>query len=183
MYAKVFTQIFDSSIAVNYEVRHFFEDMLKLADIEGVVDVTPEAISRRINLPLEKVKYGLEELMKPDPESRSHLHEGRRLIPLDSHRTWGWIIVNYQHYRAIKDEEARRAYFRDAKAKQRAKAPRRKRRSKTKGDLPGEALYVKAIERGDEKTADDIVAESIDRDRLKEDPVLYKCSNGFVPSN
>ena len=43
MFAKVFTQIFDSSIAENYEVRHVFEDMLKLADREGAVDMTGEA--------------------------------------------------------------------------------------------------------------------------------------------
>ena len=29
------------------------------------------------------------------------------------------MIVNYQHYREIRDEEARREYFRDAKRKQR----------------------------------------------------------------
>lgn len=127
MYAKVFTQIFDSSIAENYEVRHVFEDMLKLADCTGVVDMTAEAISRRINLPLEKVLFGLSELMKADPRSRSHEHEGRRLLPLDSHRDWGWQIVNYLHYRQVKDEETRRVYFRDAKRRQRAKDPKKNR--------------------------------------------------------
>jgi hypothetical protein len=91
MFVKVFSQIFDSSIAENYELRHFFEDMLKLADIDGVVDMTPEAISRRINLPFEKVVEFLAELMKPDEKSRSPEHDGRRIIPLDSHRDWVWV--------------------------------------------------------------------------------------------
>lgn len=121
MYAKVFAQIFDSSIAENYEVRHVFEDLLKLADKEGVVDMTMEAIHRRTNVPLEKVRFGIEELMKPDASSRSKEREGRRLVPLDSRRDWGWIIVNYQHYRDIVDEEARKSYFRDAKKRQREK--------------------------------------------------------------
>lgn len=147
---KVFAQIFDSSIAENYEVRHFFEDMLKLADVDGVVDMTPEAIARRINLPLPKVKACLIELMKPDPRSRSHAHEGRRLMVLDSHRDWGWIITNYQHYRSIRDEEARRAYNRDAKRKERLR-----KRGKP---LNGEAAAVKAMERGDEGTFDRLAA-------------------------
>jgi len=119
MFAKVFNQIFDSSIAENYELRHFFEDMLKLADSDGVVDKTPESISRRINLPLEKVVRFLNELSQPDPRSRSREHDGRRIIPLDSNRDWGWIIVMYQHYRSLRDEQSRRDYFRDAKRRQR----------------------------------------------------------------
>lgn len=119
MFVKVFDQILDSSIAENYELRHFFEDMLKLADSSGVVDMTPEAIARRINLPLAKVRPFLVELGQPDPKSRSPQHEGRRLVPVDSHRDWGWLIVNYEHYRSIRNEEARRAYNRDAKRQSR----------------------------------------------------------------
>lgn len=155
MYAKVFSQIFDSSIAENYELRHFFEDLLKLADAEGVVDMTQEAIHRRINLPLDKVVIFLEELGKPDERSRSQEHEGRRIIPLDSHRKWGWIIVNYLHYRKLKDEESRRAYFRDAKRKQREAI----RKSKP---LPGEAEFPKAVEQGaTESQLDGIVEKNL----------------------
>jgi hypothetical protein len=121
MYAKIFTQIFDSSIAENYEVRHVFEDLLKLADRDGVIDMTMEAIQRRTNAPMEKVKFGIEMLLLPDVKSRSREHDGRRLIPLDSHRDWGWIVVNYAHYRALQDEETRRMYFRDAKRRERAR--------------------------------------------------------------
>ena len=136
MFVKVFSQIFDSSIAENYELRHFFEDMLKLADIDGVVDMTPEAISRRINLPIEKVIPFLAALAEPDLKSRSPEHDGRRIVPLDSHRDWGWIVVNYQHYRMLRDEEARRAYFRDAKRKQReTRRPKRLVKVKTMPDI------------------------------------------------
>ena len=155
MYAKIFTQIFDSSIAENYEVRHVFEDLLKLADIEGVVDMTVEAIARRTNVPIEKVRFGIEQLMKPDPSSRSKEKDGRRLLALDSRRDWGWIIVNYQHYRAIQDEEGRRAYFRDAKRRQREKKNRRKR----KGPLDGETAWLKHSESGDTRAADRVLEE------------------------
>lgn len=147
MYAKIFTQIFDSSIAENYEVRHVFEDMLKLADRDGAVDMTMEAISRRTNVPLEKVQFGISELLKPDPKSRSGQSGGRRIIPIDSHRDWGWLIVNYQHYRDLQDEEARRSYFRDAKRRERSKTPGKKRR-KNKGPIPGEAPVLAAERNG-----------------------------------
>lgn len=123
MFVKVYEQILDSSIADNYEVRHFFEDLLKLADRTGVVDMTPEAIGRRINLPVEKVRPLLEELSKPDPASRSPTEQGRRIILVDSHRDWGWIIVNYEHYRKLRDQDERRSYNRDAQRRHRAKTP------------------------------------------------------------
>ena len=121
MFAKVFGQIFDSSVAEDYLVRLVFEDFLVLADKLGVVDMTPQAVSRRTNVPLEIVQRGILVLSSPDPESRSQGEEGRRLVLIDSHRSWGWQIVNYEHYRNLRDEESRRAYFRDAKREQRSK--------------------------------------------------------------
>ena len=111
MFAKVFGQIFDSSIAEDYNCRRMFMDLLVLADSTGAVDMTLEAISRRTNVPIEEVEKYINELCQPDSKSRSKLHEGKRLVPLDDRRDWGWMIVNYQHYRQIKDEEARRLYF------------------------------------------------------------------------
>lgn len=108
MYAKVFRQIFDSSIANDYQVRFVFEDFLKLADINGVVDMTPEAIARVTNVPLKMVRHGITALESPDNRSRSKEHEGRRIIRLDDHRDWGWMIVNYDYYRKLASEEQRR---------------------------------------------------------------------------
>ena len=76
--------------------------------MNGVVDMTPEAISRRTNVPLEIVKHGIIELEKPDPRSRNPGHEGRRIVRLDNHRDWGWMICNYPHYRNLVSEEQRR---------------------------------------------------------------------------
>lgn len=123
MFAKIFTQIFDSSIADDPSIRYGFMDLIVLADCEGVVDMTPEAISRRTNVPLETVTTYLVALASPDPRSRSSDDHGARIRLLDSHRDWGWQIVNYDHYRSIRDEDSRRAYFRDRKRAQRQKAP------------------------------------------------------------
>ncbi|MEK7099860.1 MAG: hypothetical protein AAB883_01825 [Patescibacteria group bacterium] len=149
MYAKIFAQIFDSSIAENYEVRHVFEDLLKLSDQHGIVDMTEEAIARRANCPLKKIQFGIRELLKPDPRSRSREEEGRRLIPLNSGRCWGWQIVNYEHYRGLQNEEARRAYNRDAKRRERA----RKARSFGK-PLPGEVVEVAKYGAGEASACD-----------------------------
>ena len=122
VFAKIFTQIFDSSISRDYMVRHVFMDLLVLADRDGVVDMTLDAISRRTNVPEEIVAHAIAELSKPDTKSRSKQEEGCRIVLLDSHRDWGWQIVNYDHYRHIRDEESRRAYFRDKKREYRAKS-------------------------------------------------------------
>lgn len=123
LYAKIFTQIFDSSIADNWKTRHVFEDLLKLADINGVVDMTREAIAARTRLPLEMVTEAIAELEKPDPESRTPDHEGRRIARLDEHRTWGWLIVNYDRFRQTASEEQRREKTKLRTQKWRGKRP------------------------------------------------------------
>jgi hypothetical protein len=128
MFAKIFTQILDSSIAEDYRVRHIFEDLLKLCDPNGVVDMTRESIARRLNVPVEIVRDGIAKLETPDPQSRNPDHDGRRIMRLDEHRDWGWSIVNYDLYRGIASEEDRR---------QRTKARVQKLRERRKQpDLP-----------------------------------------------
>ena len=121
MFAKIFHQIFESSIAEDHVVRHIFMDFLVMADLEGTVDKTHESIARITNVPIEDVRRAISELEAPDPKSRSNHEDGRRIKRLDDHRDWGWEIVNYEAYRNIRDEEARRAYFREKKREYRAK--------------------------------------------------------------
>lgn len=113
MYAKVFAQIYDSSLAEDWRIRLVFMDLLVLADSEGYVDMTHQAIARRTNVPERIIRAAIEKLMQPDPESRTDSHEGRRLLPLDAHRSWGWKIVNFEKYRNMRDEDGRRAYMRE----------------------------------------------------------------------
>lgn len=113
MYAKIFTQIFDSSIAQDPELRFTFMDFLVLADLNGVVDMTHEAIARRTNRPLEIIRKTIEQLEGPDSMSRTADDEGRRLKRLDSHRSWGWVIINYERFRRYVTEDHRRAKTRE----------------------------------------------------------------------
>jgi len=127
MFAKIYTQILDSSLAEDYQTRHVFEDLLKLCDINGVVDITREAIARRTNVPLEIVARGIAELEKPDPRSRNPENDGRRIVRIDDHRDWGWVIVNYDYYRKIASEDQRRektaARVRNLRAKRKGVTP------------------------------------------------------------
>lgn len=139
MFAKVFSQIFDSSIAENYQTRHVFTDLLVLADIEGVVDMTLAAVSRRTNVPLEIVSAAIEELQKPDPYSRTKGSDGRRIEMIDPSRGWGWRIVNYAQYRELRDNESRRAYFRDQQRIQRLRNTEPKSSTQEDGEVDAES--------------------------------------------
>ena len=108
IYAKIFEQIYNSSIAEDYLVRLVFEDFLVLADINGVVDITTEAFARRTNVPIDVVKRAITILEAPDKAGRGQESEGRRIIRLDESRDWGWMIVKYDYYRKIGSEEQRR---------------------------------------------------------------------------
>lgn len=112
MYGKIFTDIFDSSlIAVGgWLPTYVFMSMIALADKDGLVQIAPKALYRRLGfrefdskIAYEDFQAACEYLETPDSESRSPVHEGRRIIPLaeinefDSNR--GWFIVNYEQYR------------------------------------------------------------------------------------
>lgn len=113
MYAKIFRQIYDSTLANDWQTLITFQQFLILADYHGTVDITPEAISRITNIPLEIIKIGIEKLEAPDIQSRSEKEEGRRIIRLSESRDWGWDIVNFEHYKNLRDEEHRREYMRE----------------------------------------------------------------------
>lgn len=125
MYAKIFSSIYDGTLgtAGPWEALITFMQMLVLSDRFGVVDMTPEAISRRTTIPLDIIKRGIEALEQPDEHSRRSDLDGRRITRLDEHRDWGWQIVNHAHYRAMRSTEERREYQRLYKREARKTLP------------------------------------------------------------
>jgi hypothetical protein len=115
MYAKVFSQMYDGSLCTQgpWQALVTFQQFLVLADQEGVVDMTAEAIARRTTIPLEIITQGIACLLLPDKQSRTPTEDGRRIVPLSPGRDWGWRVVNYTHYRLLKREADRRDYHRD----------------------------------------------------------------------
>lgn len=84
----------------------------------GVCDRTIRTISEETGLSVERVTSAVVTLESPDPESRTHDEQGRRILRLSEHRTWGWKLVNWEFYnnllsesdRRIKDAERQRKY-------------------------------------------------------------------------
>ena len=73
--------------------------MLCLVDKHGRIDKTPQAIAASIGIAVDELCPIIDELCKPDPNSRSQEMEGRRLALIDPARTWGWQVVNHLKYR------------------------------------------------------------------------------------
>ncbi len=115
MYAKLFRQMYHGTLATDgpWEALVTFQQMLILADKDGVVDMTHKAIARETTIPLEIITQGIDVLEQPDPESRTPDEDGRRIIRLSEHRSWGWRITNYPKYRQLQREEDRKAYHRE----------------------------------------------------------------------
>lgn len=101
MYGKIFEQIYNSTVCQDWKTLVVFQQCIILSDELGILDMTPEAISRRTNIPLDIILHGLKELEKPDERSRSSKADGRRLERIDSHRDWGWVVVNKVEYRKL----------------------------------------------------------------------------------
>jgi hypothetical protein len=108
MYAKLFKSIYQGTLRGDSGGILVFTNLLANADQTGRVDMHPRAIAEEIGLDVERVKEILLRLEAPDDESRSPELEGRRIVRIDGHRAWGWEIVNYLKYRAIRNEEDRR---------------------------------------------------------------------------
>lgn len=119
MYGKIFESMYDGTLSADWKAMITFQQFIVLADSEGVVDYTPPALSRRTGIPLDIIEYGIEKLQKPDKYSRSPDSDGRRIVLLDEHRPWGWVIVNHEYYRDMSRRSDQREKSRERKRRQR----------------------------------------------------------------
>lgn len=101
MFAKVFKSLWDGSLRGKSDSILVFINLLTHADSGGFVDRDFQPISDETGLSLERVKSAVVHLESPDPRSRSSELMGARLERIDSHRDWGWRIVNFGRYRGI----------------------------------------------------------------------------------
>ena len=86
MYGKIFDSMYDSTISANWQGMVTFQQLIVLSDSDGVIDMTPPAISRRTGIPLDIIEVGIEYLESPDVYSRNPNEDGKRIIRLDEHR-------------------------------------------------------------------------------------------------
>lgn len=119
MYGKLFAQMYDGTLVGDWKALVTFQQMIVLCDSDGVVDMTPMALSNRTGIPLEVIEHGIKALEEPDQYSRTPDCEGRRITRLDDHRNWGWSIVNHEKYKALRAQEEVREQNRIRKQNQR----------------------------------------------------------------
>lgn len=112
------------------------------------VELNPRLLSFIIGEKEAVILEAIERLCAPDPESRTKVDDGRRLIRMGQ---FDYQVVNGAKYLAIRDEEARRESNREAK--------RRERSKKNGTPLPGETAYVRAEANGASVATLDHLAE------------------------
>lgn len=113
-YTPVFDTVFNGTLCGKWPELPVWLTLLPLADWQGHIDMTPEAIAARTGWPLNLLLQGIEILCQPDPRSRSKEEDGRRLILIDPERQWGWRVVNIQKYRERSRDQNRVADGRHA---------------------------------------------------------------------
>lgn len=108
-YAKLWSGITESSLwDGSKEARLLFVSMLARADSVGFVEAAPSGLARIANLTKDEVAAALQELTSPDPESKSKVADGKRVAIVPR----GFCVVNYEEYRARRDDDERREYMR-----------------------------------------------------------------------
>lgn len=139
MYVKLFSSLYQGTLRGRSNEILVFTNLLAYADRHGIVDKHFKAIEDETGLSAPRVKAAIKELESPDPESRSPEMNGCRIVKMDEHRLWGWKIVNYGKYRAIRNEEDRREQNRLAQEKWRSKQNKQNKPPSAQAEGEGEA--------------------------------------------
>jgi hypothetical protein len=113
MYGKLFSSMYEGTLYGQWQAIITLQQLVILADADGVVDMTPPAIAARTSIPLDIIEAGLTQLAEVDKYSRTPTEDGRRIVLIDEDRPWGWRIVNYAYYRDLASREDKKAKDRE----------------------------------------------------------------------
>jgi hypothetical protein len=98
-YTPLFSSLTTGTLCGRWPDIGLWPIVLSLSDRHGVVDVTHAYLAGVTGLPVDDVIACMRRFCEPDPGSRSPSESGARLVLLESHRDWGWKIVNHGSYR------------------------------------------------------------------------------------
>ena len=116
-FTKLFSSITESTIWVkDLETRIVWITMLAMADRHGRVWGSIPGLANRARVTVKATEKALKVFLEPDEYSRTKEFDGRRIEPIDG----GWRLLNYEKYRAIRDEESIRESKREWAAKHRS---------------------------------------------------------------
>jgi hypothetical protein len=104
------------------ETKILFFTMLMLKNSDGVILSSVPGLAHASKMTLPEVEVALAALLSKDNFDSSGVEGGIRIRVVPG----GWQVVNHDLYRFSTD--AKRAFWRQQKAEQRAKKPRRKNR-------------------------------------------------------
>lgn len=104
-FAKVYRALWDGTLGTEGDAWPMLVFLLAHSNADGIVNLAPSSIAGRCGWPLERVLAGLRKLESDDPDSRTEAEDGRRIVRLEEHRSWGWRIVNYPQYREMTPAE------------------------------------------------------------------------------
>ena len=106
-FTKLFSSITESTVwCEDAPTRIVWITMLAMADRKGRVWAAIPGLASRAKVSIEETEAALKRFQSPDKYSRTQDFDGRRIEEIDG----GWRLLNHTKYRAIRDEEERRAY-------------------------------------------------------------------------
>lgn len=91
--------------------------MLAMSDRYGRVWASIPGLAKEAAVSVDAARFAIDKFLNPDPDSRTKIAEGRRIVEIDG----GWKLINHAKYRAIRDEEERRAYKTEKQREYRSK--------------------------------------------------------------
>lgn len=118
-FSKLFADIIHSTVwREEMHVKIVWVTMLAMADRHGQVLASVPGLADAAKVTLEQCLDALEKFKLPDEYSRTKEYDGRRIIEIDG----GWLLLNYEKFRARKDDEETRIKTRERVRKHRAEA-------------------------------------------------------------
>jgi hypothetical protein len=119
----------------------------------GVIELNPRLLAAILGGPVGEIEKAIEFLSHPDPESRSKVEDGRRIV---REGQFQYRVVNWGEYQEMRHASDLKEYNRRKQAEYRAR-----KKKAGKGPLPGETAYVAAVNNGDSAGAERILNASL----------------------
>lgn len=122
-FTKLFSSITASTIwCEDNETRLVWITMLAMADRRGRIFASVPGLAHMARVSTEGCRAAIEKFLGPDPDSRTPDYDGRRIEVIDG----GWRLLNYEKYRAVRDEESikesKRRYINERRAAERGES-------------------------------------------------------------
>jgi hypothetical protein len=162
-YAPLFSSLTTGTLCGKWPDIGLWAIVLSLKDRSGIVDVTPDYLSRVTGLDLQDVLSCMARFCEPDPYSRSSSEDGRRLVLIEpERRNWGWRVVNSGLYREKARLQNRDAFRTESGADAERKrlerdvspdVPRSPPEIGVSPEVPLSEVEVKTVKRGRTKRA------------------------------